>query len=333
MPNELTTDSTATPWLSVVVVTWNARKYVQECLDSLHAYKDLPTEIIVVDNASTDGTPQFILQSYPRIVLFRNSDNLGFASGNNLGIEHSRGKYLLLVNSDVNLPPHCLTALVSYMEENRDIGLLGPQMRGPSGDVRRSTMRYPTLWNSFCRAFALDRAWKSSRHFGGQMMLDFAHDRTTDVEVLNGWFWVVRREALSTVGLLDTRFFMYGEDLDWCYRFRTAGWRVVFYSDANALHYGGASSSAAPVRFYVEMHRANFQYWRKHHSRVSQFCYGSIVVAHHMLRIFGYSAVYAVRHRTRSEIAHKLRRSLALLKWLVGLSYDQIAKNAYPKAS
>jgi len=178
-------------------------------------------------------------------------------------------------------------------------------------------MRFPTIWNLFCRAIALDNLLPGRRWTGAQMMADFPHDRTMDVEVLNGWFWVVRREALEQVGVLDERFFIYGEDIDWCRRFRDAGWRNVFFAEAGSVHYGGASSAAAPVRFYIEMQRANLQYWQKHHSRMSLFLYCGIVFLHQSLRTVGYTASFLMKANTRSRAAHNIRRSIATILWLL----------------
>lgn len=315
------------PMASIIVVTWNARRYVDECLRSLAtASANIAAEIIVIDNASSDGTPDLIEEVLPQATLIRNRENLGFARGNNLGIARSRGRYLFLVNSDVAVAPGSLEKLIAAMEVDPKIGLLGPQMIGLDvigpdagdsrvGPVRRSTMRFPTLWNQFCRALGIDSILRS-RWAGGFLMPDFAHDRTRDVEVLNGWFWVARREAVEQVGPLDEQFFMYGEDIDWCYRFHKAGWKRVFDADVSAVHYGGASSAAAPARFYVEMQRANFQYWKKYHSWPAQMLYRGIAILHHSLRVPGYGLLFLSQPGSRSRSAYKVRRSCAALRWL-----------------
>jgi GT2 family glycosyltransferase len=298
-------------------VTWNAKRYVDECVRSLgKSSAASSTEIIVVDNASSDGTAELIEEALPQAHLIRNASNLGFARGNNLGIARSRGKYLFLINSDVTVPPGCIEKLAAFMEENPTVGMLGPQMLAPDGNVRRSTMRFPTLWNQFCRALSVDSLFKS-RWAGGFLMPDFAHDRTRDVEVLNGWFWVVRREALDQVGPLDEQFFMYGEDIDWCYRFQQAGWRRVFYAGASALHYGGASSAAAPIRFYLDMQQANLQYWKKFHGPMARAAYYGITLLHHFLRVLGHGVAYLAKPGSREDAAYKVRRSWAVLRWLV----------------
>lgn len=306
--------------LSIIIVTWNAKKYVWECLKSLEQQsKDLSVEIIVVDNASSDGTPELVRGQFPQTRLVQNQRNLGFARANNIGINLSRGKYVCLVNSDVYVPSGCLAMMLSYLEQNPTVGILGPRMLRPDGAVGRSYMRFPTVWNCFCRALALDSLFKGAKLFGGFLMTDFKNNRTADVEVLNGWFWMVRRSALEAVGLLDEDFFMYGEDIDWCKRFHNAGWRTVYYPEAEAIHYGGASSSSAPVRFYIEMEHANLYYWKKHHHRFGEVSFFVTTWLHNVIRLLGYAVLYLLKRSQRSEAVFKIRRSIACILWLIGL--------------
>ena len=303
--------------VSVVIVVWNAKKYVLECLDSLreHCGEACP-EIIVVDNASTDGTPELVAQLYPEVKLIRNSENLGFAKANNIGIAQTSGEYVCLVNSDVKFLDNCISPMVEYLSKNPAVAVVGPKMLAPDGRVWRSTMRFPTLWNHFSRALGLDVAFKRSRWFGGLLMADFDHRTTTPVEVLNGWFVVVRRRAMERVGLLDPQFFMYGEDVDWCYRFHQAGEGVVFFAEAGAIHYGGASSSHAPLRFYLELYRATWQYWRKHHGTLAQLGFLAAFSVHHAIRLLGAAVIYLCMPSQRPNTATKFKRSLACLQWV-----------------
>jgi GT2 family glycosyltransferase len=303
--------------ISIVIVVWNAKKYVAECLGSLRQHcGSVYSEVIVVDNASTDGTPEMISQMFPEFRLIRNSENLGFAKANNIGIIQASGDYVCLVNSDVKFLDDCISPMASYLAEHPEVGMLGPKMLGENGEVRRSTMRFPTVWNNFCRAIGIDYLFKHSRSFGGLLMSDFDHERTAQVEVLNGWFLMVTRRAIQRVGLLDPQFFMYGEDVDWCYRFRQAGEVVVFFSEAGAVHYGGASSSNAPLRFYLELYRATWQYWRKHHNGVAQLGFLMAFAIHHSLRLIGSSLLYLLSPSQRPDTAAKFRRSLACLQWV-----------------
>ena len=307
----------ATRRVSVVVVVWNAQKYVIECLDSLQQHcGKLDAEVIIVDNASSDGTPELVAQRYPGFHLIRNSENVGFAKANNIGIAESSGEYICLVNSDVKFTDDCITPMLEYLAGQPDVALLGPKMLAADGQVRRSTMRFPTLWNSFCRSGGLDILFKRSRFFGGLLMADFDHRTTTEVEVLNGWFLVVRRSAIERVGVWDPAFFMYGEDIDWCYRFRQAGEKIVFFAGAEAIHYGGASSANAPIRFQLEMWRASLQYWQKHHGWLAQQMYLVSLAFHHGLRLLGAVVKYLFLPGQRENTRLKIEAGVTCLQWV-----------------
>ena len=307
------------PVLSVIIVTWNAKRYALECLESLEAQRSaLETEVIVVDNDSRDGTPQAIRAQFPRVKLIENGANLGFARANNIGLAAARGKYLFLVNPDVVVPPGCFEKIIGFMERNPDIGLLGPKMLSPAGGVGASVMRLPTVWNTLCCALGLHTIFPRSNLLGGFEMAGYPYDAIDDVEVLTGWFWAVPREAFRQVGGMDERFFMYADDIDWSRRFRAAGWRVVFYPDAEALHYGAAITAEAPTWFYVEMRRANLQYFRKYHSRLAVTGYQLAIWVHELVRLAGYSLLYCCSRRHRPQAAFKVARSISCLRWLAG---------------
>jgi len=307
------------PLLSIIVVTWNGKKYAIECLESLQVNLDnLSAEVIIVDNASTDGTPEAIRIQFPNVTLIENHANLGFAKANNIGMALSRGRYLCLVNSDVVIPPGCLEKMVEFLEAHPGIGVLGPKMLSPAGSVVSSVRRLPTVWNTLCCALGLHRIFPRSAMLGGFSMDVKGFDTVQNVEVVTGWFWMIPRKALQSVGGLDEQFFMYGEDIDWCRRFREAGWQVVYYPYIGALHYGAASSGEAPVRFYVEMRRANLQYFRKHHGAIGILGYRFAIWIHELFRVIGNSLIYCYNGRRRTEVAFKVQRSIACIRWLMG---------------
>ncbi|MGB7769555.1 MAG: glycosyltransferase family 2 protein [Verrucomicrobiia bacterium] len=303
--------------VSIIIVSWNARDYLKQCLESLTpAVCRYPMEIIVVDNASSDGSPELVKSNFPRVELIRNPANLGFAKGNNLGIENSKGRYLCLINSDVKVLPDCINRLVDYCEQHPEVGMVGPRIVGGDGKLQRSCRGFPSLWNMFCRAFALDTIFPRCKLFTGYSLSYWPQDSTRTVDILSGCFWLIRRETLSRVGLLDEAFFMYGEDMDWSKRFWLAGSSLAFVPSAEAVHYGGASSSNFPVRFYIEKQRADLQYWRKHHSRIATAGYFLISCLHLLLRTMGYSLAFMFHNGARQNYHYKVKRSLACLKWL-----------------
>ena len=310
--------------VSVVIVSWNAKAFLLKCIDSIIRQRGAGSlEVIVVDNASRDGSPEAVKANYPQVRLIANDDNYGFAKANNIGIRATTGDYLFLINSDVVVSEGCFAKTMQHMDEHPEIGMLGPKIVGQDGNVQRSCMGYPSLWSTLCRAFALDSLFPRSKLFGSQLLTWWDHSDTRPVEVINGCFWVVRRTAMERVGLLDERFFIYAEDIDWSKRFNEGGWKVVFFSEAEALHYGGASSSNAPIRFDIEAQRASYQYWQKHHSRATVLCFLLISLLHHSLRVIGELATYPLR-ASKSASVYKIRRAVASIKWIVGSPTSQV---------
>jgi GT2 family glycosyltransferase len=289
-----------------------------QCLASLSTQaSSYPMETIVVDNASSDGSADQVAALYPDVRLIRNAENVGFAKANNQAVSVSTGRYLCFVNSDVKVLPHCVTRLVDFCEENPDVGMVGPRIIGGDGKLQRSCRGFPTVWNMFCRAVALDTFFPGNKIFTGYSLSHWPQDSVRPVDILSGCFWLVRRRALSQVGLLDENFFMYGEDMDWCKRFRANRWQVVFLPSAEAIHYGGASSSNSPVRFYIEKQKADLQYWRKHHSALAVASYFVISCLHLLVRVAAYSMAVLLKKPARQIYQYKVKRSVMCLRWLI----------------
>ena len=303
--------------LSIIIVSWNAKAYLQKCLKSIAQVPGVPAmEIIVVDNASADGSPEMVEKEFPAVRVIRSGGNLGFAKGNNLGMRASRGRFLGLINSDVEVLDDCFRRLLDRMEQHARLGMAGPLVFGGDGNIQRSCHGFPGVWNMFCRALALDHLFPGNQWFNGYQLLHSAQNTEQPVDILSGCFWLVRREAVEQVGGLDEDFFMYAEDMDWCRRFHAAGWENRLIPAARAIHYGGGSSANAPVRFFVEKQRADLQYWAKHQSRPAMACFFLIVCLHLLVRMAGYTLALLVKKTERSDYQHKVKRSLACLKWM-----------------
>ncbi len=300
---------------SVIIVNWNAKAFLDECLQSL-ARSDCADrlEIIVVDNASEDGSPELVEAKYPSARVIRNSANLGFAAANNIGIARSTGEYVFLVNSDVNVAPDCMETLARYMDARPEVGLSGPAMLGPDGKIGRSCRGFPTLWRMICHALFLDRLFPWSQRFSGYTMWYWKQDSTREVDILGGWFLCARRTALEKVGGLDERFFFYAEDMDWCRRFHLNGFKLAFVAEAQSVHYGGGSSRVAPVKYYIQEQRADLQLWRKHNPSWKCALYFLVCIVHQATRCV-VNTTSAILTRNRETRGFKARRNGQCLLW------------------
>jgi len=301
--------------ISVIIVSWNARGFLRDCLLSIQKCGGpLLHEIIVVDNASTDGSPDMVQADFPEVILVRANENLGFAKANNIGLKRATGSLFALINSDVIVHAHCFDALAAHLQLHPEAGLVGPKVFGRDGQLQITCRQLPTLWNAAGRALAVDAAFSrlSSSVSGQKNNEDFKN-----VEALNGCFWMARRKAVEQTGGLDERFFFYAEDIDWCKRFGDAGWLVQFVPAATATHFGGGSSSNAPFRYSIEMLRANLVYWRKHRGRLGEGCFYLLSVIHHAVRLLPRGLKALLEHDPNSKNTYKFRRSKLCLIWLL----------------
>ncbi len=308
--------------ISVIIVNWNTKDLLLACVRSLKEHtREQTLEIIVVDNASTDGSQEALKAQFPDIVLIQNRENLGFAKANNIGITRARGEYLCLVNSDVEIKDGCIDKMAAYLKEHPEIGLMGPKIYLPDGSVQRSCKQFPSIRAHFCSAVMLHRIFPGKRAFAGEEMTWFGYDTTQEVDVLTGAFWLTHRKAVNDVGLLDERFFFYSEDVDWCRRFKDRGWKTIFFPEARITHFTGGSSTDDPVKYYVRLCRAKLQYWEKHSSKINCFIVKLIMLIHQLVRIISESAVYILNPSGRKTASYKIKRGFSCAKWLITDSF------------
>jgi GT2 family glycosyltransferase len=311
----------STASLCFVIVSWNAKDYLLQCLDSIYKnLADRSAQVMVVDNASTDDSVSAVRQHYPQVKVIEPGKNLGFARANNIGIQHCTGEYIFLVNSDVIILPDCIDRLCEYLSRNPSVGLVSPRILNADGTLQPSYRATPGIGNSLIRALALDSLPIIPRILGkGLRKKQIASGQLVDIT--SGCFWVARRSAVDKVGMLDEDFFFYGEDKDWCVRFWKANFEVVYLPDAEAIHFGGASSSRQPVRFYIEQHRANLHYWKKHHGPLGQLAIRFVMLLHQAVRVaVGVVALpfFAFSQGRRQRILHTINRCYCCARFLLG---------------
>lgn len=254
--------------ISLIVVSWNVKALLRDCLQSLvgacQMAPDLTAEIIVVDSASTDGSPEMVRREFPQARLVASDQNLGYAGGNNAGAELAQGRYLFLLNPDTVLKPDALRRLVSYMDSHPSVGAVGPQLLWPDGTVQSSRRRFPSLGSLFWESTLFGQWFPHNRHIARYHMQDVAPDQRQSVDWLVGAAILIRREAWRQVGPIDAAYFMYFEETDWCRRCCEAGWEIHYLPEAQIIHYEGKSSQQVMADRTIRFQRSKLRYTRKY---------------------------------------------------------------------
>ena len=251
---------------SVLIVSFNSADDLPACLDAVRrATRAASYEILVVDNASADGTPDLVTRSYPDVRLIRNRQNVGFARAANQGFREAHGRHVLLLNPDAQVLDGAIDRCVAFLDANPDVGVVGARVNNPDGTLQRACRRaVPTPMVSLFRLGGLKRLFPRHPAARAYNVEDADPAVTTDVDAVSGASLMVRREALEAVGGMDERYFLYAEDIDFCMSVGERGWRVVYYPKAVVTHQKGASSRQARLAANREFHRSMALFHQKH---------------------------------------------------------------------
>ncbi len=254
--------------LSIVIVSYNVRQLLHECLLSIEQSVGCEgVEVFVVDNASQDESIPFLRELHPEVTYIENHDNVGFARANNQALRLAQGEYVLLLNPDTLLRPDTLAQCLAFLDADPEAGACGVAQydaQGRFGWECRRTL--PTPWSSFCHMSGLSAAFPRSRLFSRYHMRFLPTDRPAQIEVMSGAFMMIRSSVLSQIGLLDERFFMYGEDIDLSYRITQAGWQI-WWLPTPIVHYKGESTKKTSYRYVWTFYHAMLLFAQKHFRR------------------------------------------------------------------
>jgi GT2 family glycosyltransferase len=252
--------------LSVVLLSYNTREFTEGALRTvLEAADGLEAEVYLVDNASRDGSADMVEARFPRVKLLRNPRNVGFSAGNNVALRQVTGRHVLLLNTDTIVRRDTLRRMVEFMDSHPEAGAAGCRILNPDGTLQLDSRRgLPTPMAAFCKLSGLSRIFPKSQRFARYNMTYLDPDETNEVDVLSGSCMMVRKEAMDQVGLLDEDYFMYGEDIDWCYRIRSAGWRIYYVPTTEIIHFRGESGRSEPLRILYRKSKAMSIFVRKH---------------------------------------------------------------------
>lgn len=309
--------------VSVVIVSYNTRDILLGCLQSVFETLEAVMsedamsvdrraisrgfEVIVVDNASADSSAPAVARYFPEVRLIENEFNVGFSAANNQGMAIAQGRYLLLLNPDTIVYPGAVTELVRFLERFPRAGMATSKLLNPDGTLQHSAFRFPTLWMTFLDFFPVHGRLLDSRLNGRYRAVDYR--RAFEIDHPLGACMMVRREVVERVGGLSEEYFMYCEEIDWCFRIKRDGWRIYCVPSAEVVHLGGQSTRQIADRMYVELFRSRLLLHRKHYNPVFQVLSKLIIAA-------GLWAEYArwvgarVRGRVSAERFHGRRRAI-----------------------
>ena len=257
--------------LSICIVNWNTGELLKNCIQSIiQNTHEISYEIIVVDNASSDNSIALILPDLAgdsRLHLVETKQNLGFAGGNNVALEQASGEFIVLLNPDTLVTAGALDLAVKLLKANPSWGVLGPKLLNADGSLQPSIGQFPTVTGMFWEMTRLRKFFPKNKLFSSFKRYDMDYDKMQEVEQPSGACLFVRRAVIEKVGLLDLRYFMYYEEVDWCYRIFNAGWRIMYTPDIKVVHLGGQSSNQNLDVRIVENARSKLRYFQKHYGR------------------------------------------------------------------
>lgn len=266
--------------ISIVIVSYNVREFLEQALLSLkQSLKNISHEIFVVDNASSDSTVSMLKRRFPDVTLIENKENVGFARANNQALERATGDYVCLINPDTIVQENTFSVLLNFFDGHPEAGMIGCKILNADGSLQLACRRsYPTPWVAFTKVVGLAKLFPKSRLFGRYNLTFLDPEKVSEVEAISGSFMLLKRQALEQVGGLDEDFFMYGEDLDWCYRVQEAGYKIYYVPDTQIIHFKGESSKKSPFQQRRLFYEAMRLFVKKHFKKGSAFLPSWILV-------------------------------------------------------
>lgn len=289
--------------VSIVVVAWNVRELLYNCLKSVYEQtKGIEFEVIYVDNASKDGSVEIVKKEFPEVKIIENERNEGFIKASNQGIEISKGRYVLLLNSDTLILDNAIAKMVKFADSHPRSAVVGCKVLTSNKTLQETCFMYPSVLNMLISTTYFYKIFPKSRFFGREFITWWDYNDAREVEAICGVCSLVRKEAVEQVGLMDELYFVYGDDPDWCYRFRKNGWQIFFTPDAQIIHFGGDTVKRVSSEFILQLHGSKLIFMKLHKGKLL-FPFACLLTALFFFSRIPYWLIKALFHkdsRTRS---------------------------------
>lgn len=297
--------------VSVIIVNWNTRDITCECLQSVYDQThNITFEVILVDNDSSDGSVEAIRSQFPQVQLIENKDNKGFAAANNQGFELARGRYVLLLNPDTVVLDGAIQKTVAFMDTRSDAAVVGIRNDDRDGNLAKNCFQFASIQNLIISTMGLHRAFPKSKLFGRERLLWWDYLSVREVDVVAGCYMLVRAEAMDEVGVMDEGYFMYGEEMEWCWRFNQAGWKILYYPDASIIHYGGMSAAQNPVGMHMEQRKSYLRFIRARQGAIAEKAAQMLICLNGLTRL-GYWGILSlvIFGKRRELVLNKIKKA------------------------
>lgn len=301
--------------LSIIIVNWNAKKFLADCLRSVYENtKDIIFEIIVVDNASNDGSAEMVQKEFPHVILIENKENLGFNAANNRGIKISKGRHILILNPDTIVLGGALNQMMKFMDDNKDTGALGCKILNSDKTVHFYFRKVPTLKKEIIKLLFPKLVSLKEKRVDPQ-----DYETIHQVEILSGCCMMIRKDVFNKIGLLDERFFMYEDDVDLCYQIKKNNWKIYYIPSAEVVHYGKQSTNQCKAAMTIESYRSTYKLFEKIYGNFSSYSFKCSAVLISSLKVMSYLLIY-ILSANKKEIIQKIKGHFGIIKTSFRLS-------------
>jgi len=297
--------------VSIIIVAWNVRDFLHHCLDSVYKEtKGIEFEVIYIDNASTDGSVEMVTEKFPQVKIIKNDENKGFTVANNQGMEIARGRYILLLNSDTVILDNAIAKTVEIADAHPDTAVVGCRVLNPDRTLQPTGFIFPSILNMLLSFTYLYKLFPKSKFFGRELMTWWDRNDQREIDVVTGCYMLVRRDAIEQVGMMDERYFIYCEEVDWCYRFKKNGWKILFTPEPKIIHYGGQTVKQMKRKFQFQLMGSKLIFMKLHKGKLKFVLACFLIALFFLLRIPYWLAVAILRKNDRLNAIHRVKTYL-----------------------